>query len=71
VCQSERNDTCRDDPGEYQYAMAFGANVICVAPSVLDALLEQAQVEYVNGLYRGVPPLTLDIVDYPLEGEYI
>jgi len=33
--------------------------VVCVAPSVLDAIIEQAQVEYVNQLFRGVEPWTI------------
>jgi len=33
--------------------------VVCVDPAMLDAIIEQAQVEYVNQLYRGVEPWTL------------
>lgn len=45
---------------EYDNLITLAPRTVCVAPSLLDAILEQAQVEYVNGLYRGEQAWSLD-----------
>ena len=49
-------ENCDED---YDDLITLAPRIICVAPSLLDAILDQAQVEYVNGIYRGVEPWSL------------